>query len=70
MSRNFGRLIVVFFVGDRSHILKAIVAVIDKSANASEEAKLVEQGMSMLANISAFDILAKKVGNFMISFNL
>ncbi|GMH42757.1 hypothetical protein BSKO_10676 [Bryopsis sp. KO-2023] len=47
----------------RNHILKAIVAVVDKSAFLPEEAKLVEQGMSILANIASFDILCEKVAS-------
>lgn len=50
--------------------MKAVVAVIDKSATVSEEAKLVEQGMSMLANITAFDILADKVGDIVVSLKV
>ncbi|CAD7699432.1 unnamed protein product [Ostreobium quekettii] len=45
----------------RSLLLKAVLAVILDSHANTEEAKLVEQGVSMLANMARYDDLAEKI---------
>lgn len=42
-------------------LLKAVLAVILDSHSEPEEAKVVEQGVSMLANMARFDDLAEKI---------